>query len=203
MTINKIDALKGFMPQHEGVALQKWSAIFSLHGSVVEIGTYGGKSSLYLASGAKKNDQIVFTIDHHYGSEEHQIDQEYFDESNYDKSLGRVNTVPLLQKNLSKLKEINNVIPLIGDANLVSRFWQMKIGLLFIDGSHTKKSAENDFNNWQEKIVCGGALVIHDIYENPEEGGQAPYEIFQLALKSGYELFDREDTIVCLKKLIG
>ena len=74
---------------------------------------------------------------------------------------------------------------------------------LFIDGSHTKKSAENDFNNWQEKIVSGGALVIHDIYENPEEGGQAPYEIFQLALKSGYELFDREDTIVCLKKLIG
>ena len=201
--INKIDALKGFMPQHEGIALQKWSAIFSLHGSVVEIGTYGGKSSLYLASGAKKNDQIVFTIDHHYGSEEHQIDQEYFDESNYDKSLGRVNTVPLLQKNLSKVKEINNVIPLIGDANLVSRFWQMKIGLLFIDGSHTKKSAENDFNNWQEKIVSGGALVIHDIYENPEEGGQAPYEIFQLALKSGYELFDREDTIVCLKKLIG
>ena len=156
-----------------------------------------------LASGAKKNDQIVFTIDHHYGSEEHQIDQEYFDESNYDKSLGRINTVPLLQKNLSKIKEINNVIPLIGDANLVSRFWQMKIGLLFIDGSHTKKSAENDFNNWQEKIVGGGALVIHDIYENPEEGGQAPYEIFQLALKSGYELFDREDTIVCLKKLIG
>ena len=169
----------------------------------MRIGTYGGKSSLYLASGAKKNDQIVFTIDHHYGSEEHQIDQEYFDESNYDKSLGRVNTVPLLQKNLSKVKEINNVIPLIGDANLVSRFWQMKIGLLFIDGSHTKKSAENDFNNWQEKIVSGGALVIHDIYENPEEGGQAPYEIFQLALKSGYELFDREDTIVCLKKLIG
>ena len=110
MTINKIDALKGFMPQHEGVALQKWSAIFSLHGSVVEIGTYGGKSSLYLASGAKKNDQIVFTIDHHYGSEEHQIDQEYFDESNYDKSLGRVNTVPLLQKNLSKVKEIKNII---------------------------------------------------------------------------------------------
>ena len=73
-----------------------------------------------------------------------EIDQEYFDESNYDKSLGRVNTVPLLQKNLSKIKEINNVIPLIGDANLVSRFWQMKIGLLFIDGSHTKKSAEND-----------------------------------------------------------
>ena len=101
---------------------------FPCMGSVVEIGTYGGKSSLYLASGAKKNDQIVFTIDHHYGSEEHQIDQEYFDESNYDKSLGRVNTVPLLQKNLSKVKEINNVIPLIGDANLVSRFWQMKIG---------------------------------------------------------------------------
>ena len=80
MNIDQIRELKGFMPDHEGDALMKWSEKFSKLGPVMEIGTYCGKSTMYLSKGAYINNQNVFTIDHHLGSEEHQINEEYFDE---------------------------------------------------------------------------------------------------------------------------
>ena len=72
--------------------------------------------------------------------------------------------------------------------------------MLFIDGGHSYESANNDYKYWESKIIKGGCLVIHDIYENPYEGGQAPYEIFKKALENNYKIYDRVDTIVCLIK---
>ena len=102
MDFDKLNNLKGFMPQHEGEALAKWAQRFSTMGPALEIGTFGGKSSLYIAAGSSINEQLVFTIDHHKGSEEHQTGEEYFDPDIYDESLGRVNTVPLMQANFSQ-----------------------------------------------------------------------------------------------------
>ena len=31
----------------------------------------------------------------------------------------------------------------------------------------------------------GGYLLVHDIFKNPEEGGQAPFFVYQLAIASG------------------
>ena len=135
--LDKINSLKGYMPLHEGEALAKWAEKFSKVGPILEIGTFGGKSAAFLAYGSRKNNQIVFTIDHHRGSEEHQLGEEYFDQENFDEALNRVNTVPLLQRNLEEVKEITNIIPIIGDANNISQSWQTKLGMLFIDGSHS------------------------------------------------------------------
>ena len=77
MNLNEIKEIKGFMPNHEGMALYKWAQKFSKLGHILEIGTYCGKSSIYLSFGAKKNDKYVYTIDHHKGSEEHQFNEEY------------------------------------------------------------------------------------------------------------------------------
>ena len=200
MDINKLDLLKGFMPKHEGLALTRWAENFSLHGPALEIGTFGAKSSLYIATGTSVNNQLVFTVDHHSGSEEHQLGEEYFDEDIYDKKLGRVNTVPLMQKNLEKFTESKWIIPIIANANSIAPGWTTKLGLLFIDGSHTETSAMNDYENWQSKIHSQGALVIHDIYDNPEDGGQAPYLVYQKALQENFKLYDRVDSIVCLVK---
>ena len=200
MDINKLDLLKGFMPRHEGLALTKWAEKFSLRGPALEIGTFGGKSSLYIATGTSVNNQLVFTVDHHSGSEEHQLGEEYFDEDIYDKKLGRVNTVPLMQKNLEKFNESKWIIPIIANANSIAPGWTTKLGLLFIDGSHTETSAMNDYENWESKIHSQGALVIHDIYERPEDGGQAPYLVYQKALQENFKLYDRVDSIVCLVK---
>ena len=200
MDFDKLNDLKGFMPQHEGKALTKWAEQFSAKGPALEIGTFGGKSSLYIAAGSSINEQLVFTIDHHQGSEEHQTGEEYFDPDIFDAALGRVNTVPLMQSNLSQFEESRYIVPVIANANALAPIWTMQLGLLFIDGSHTEISAQNDYANWNTKIATEGALVIHDIYENPEEGGQAPFLIYQKALEDGFALHERVDTIVCLIK---
>ena len=200
MDFKKLNALKGFMPSHEGLALTKWAEEFSSYGPALEIGTFGAKSSLYIATGTSINDQLVYTIDHHSGSEEHQLGEEYFDSDIYDKKLGRVNTVPLMQANLQQFDESKWIIPIIANANSLAPSWKTELGLLFIDGSHTEVSAINDYDNWNSKIHSKGALVIHDIYERPEDGGQAPYLIYQKALREGFILYERIDTIVCLAK---
>ena len=102
MKIREIEEVKGFMPKHEGEALLNWAKIFSNIGPILEVGTYCGKSTLYLAKGAATNNQYVFTIDHHSGSEEHQLNEEYFDNEIYDYSKNRVNTFPLFIKNVNK-----------------------------------------------------------------------------------------------------
>ena len=200
MDFDKLNDLKGFMPQHEGKALAKWAEQFLTKGPALEIGTFGGKSSLYIAAGSSINEQLVFTIDHHQGSEEHQTGEEYFDSDIFDTALDRVNTVPLMQSNLSRFEKSRYVVPMIANANALAPIWTIQLGLLFIDGSHTEISAQNDYANWNTKIVAGGALVIHDIYENPEEGGQAPFLIYQKALEDGFALHERVDTIACLIK---
>ncbi|MEC8217725.1 MAG: class I SAM-dependent methyltransferase [Pseudomonadota bacterium] len=199
MNLSVIKKIKGFMPNHEGMALCKWAEKFSKLGHVLEIGTYCGKSSIYLSFGAKKNNKYIFTIDHHKGSEEHQINQEYFDDEIYDKLNERVDTFPLLIENINKLK-INNIVPIIGSSKEVSSCWKSKISMLFIDGGHSFESANSDYECWESKIINGGCLVIHDIFENPNEGGQAPYEIYQKALKNNYTIFERVDTTICLIK---
>ena len=102
MNINDIDKIKGFMPKHEGNALFNWAINFSNIGPILEIGTYCGKSALYLSKGASVNGQLVFTIDHHYGSEEHQLNEEYYDKEIYDHSKEQVNTLPLFIKNVNE-----------------------------------------------------------------------------------------------------
>ena len=199
MNLHGIGKIKGFMPPHEGKALIKWASEFSIKGMIMEIGTYCGKSSIYLSVGAKKNNQTVFTLDHHFGSEEHQINEEYFDKEIYDYSEERVNTLPLLIQNINHFK-IQNIVPIISESTKASINWDTNLGVLFIDGGHSFESANNDYLSWESKIIKGGVLIIHDIFENPSDGGQAPYEIYQKALKNNYKVYERVDTLVCLKK---
>ena len=105
-----------------------------------------------------------------------------------------------MQSNLNKFEESKYIVPMIANANALAPIWTIELGLLFIDGSHTEISAQNDYANWNNKIIPGGALVIHDIFENPEEGGQAPFLIYQKALMDGFKLYERVDTIACLIK---
>ena len=199
MIDSEIDKLKGFMPKHEGIALTKWSKKFSSIGPIMEIGSYCGKSAIYLSKGAILNDQLVYTIDHHFGSEEHQIKEEYFDSEIFDYKNQRVNTLPLLIKNINKI-QVKNIVPIVSNSVDIASKWNAKLGMVFIDGGHSFKAANNDYVSWSTKIKKNGALVIHDIFENPDEGGQAPFEIFQKALKNNFEVYERVDTLACLIK---
>ena len=199
MNLAKYKDIKGFMPEHEGKALYKWARKFSEYGPLLEIGTYCGKSSMFLSEGAQANDQYVYTIDHHMGSEEHQVNEEYFDIEIFDEPSKRINSFPLFLKNINNFG-IKNIVPIVNESSLVAESWNSPLAMVFIDGGHSLETAMNDFISWHEKIISGGALIIHDIFENPEDGGQAPYEVYMHALKNGFNDFDRVDTIVCLKK---
>ncbi|AXT85521.1 hypothetical protein C6I20_10180 [Aeromicrobium sp. A1-2] len=180
------ESVRGFMPPEEGLALHAAATAYVRPGGVaVEIGTYCGKSTIYLGHAAQVTGSTVVTIDHHRGSEEHQVGWEYHDASLVDPDSGRFDTLPTLRRALADgdLEEV--VVPMIGRSVAVSRWWHTPVDLVFIDGGHTDEAAQLDFHGWAPWVRLGGALVIHDVFPDPNDGGQAPYRIYREAIDSG------------------
>ena len=176
--------VKGFLSDKEAKKLQELFLNVHRLGAVLEIGTYCGKSTLNFAQVAKKINGLVYTVDHHTGSEEHQLGEEYHDEDLYDERIEKFNTLPEFLKNIRSSNLFNYVIPIINNSKEASKTFFESIGLLFIDGGHSHEAAMCDYNSWKNKICSGGLLVIHDVFPNPEDGGRPPFEIYSTAQKS-------------------
>ena len=181
MTLNTV---KGFLDNIEGNELAKIATKCSDLGPCLEIGTYCGKSALIIGEACKKSNNLLFTIDHHTGSEEHQLGEEYHDSELYDKNVSSFNTLPEFLKNLKNSKLGNYILPLIGTSKELAKEWKLPLGMVFIDGGHSMEAALADYENWSPHIVKNGYLLIHDVFPNPEDGGRPPYEIFSKAKKS-------------------
>ena len=194
--------VKGFLNDKEAKKLQELFLNVHHLGSVLEIGTYCGKSTLNFALIAKKIDGLIYTVDHHTGSEEHQLGEEYHDEDLYDKRLEKFNTLPEFLKNLKSSNLCNYIIPILSKSSEASKTFLETISLLFIDGGHSHEAALIDYNSWKEKICSGGLLVIHDVFPNPEDGGRPPFEIYSRAQKSKqFEDLGIYETLGILKKI--
>ena len=198
--IEKFDSIKGFLDLNEGIALYEEVKRVSENNFCVEIGSYCGKSTCFIGQACKENKSKLITIDHHKGSEEQQLGELYFDAEVYDEKLGRVNTLPLLEKNLAKFDLEDVVKPLVMDSISASKIVENNADLIFIDGSHTFESAESDYELWKNKIKKGGTLAIHDVYDSEDEGGQAPNKIFKQSLNEGFNFMKRVKSLVLLKK---
>ncbi len=198
--IKKFDSIKGFLDLNEGIALYEEVKRVSENNFCVEIGSYCGKSTCFIGQACKENKSKLITIDHHKGSEEQQLGELYFDAEVYDEKLGRVNTLPLLEKNLAKFDLEDVVKPLVMDSISASKIVENNADLIFIDGSHTFESAESDYELWKNKIKKGGTLAIHDVYDSEDEGGQAPNKIFKQSLNEGFNFMKRVKSLVLLKK---
>ena len=187
MIINKekIDKVKGFLDEREADYLYKLALKAGKNGPCLEIGSYCGKSSVYLGTACKENSTVLFSIDHHCGSEEQQPGEEYFDPDLLDKETGRIDTLRHFRKTISDFDLEDTVIPMIGRSATIGRAWSTPLSLLFIDGSHAYETVLNDYDIWAEKLVKGGYLLFHDIFSDPAKGGQAPYRVYQKALSSG------------------
>jgi predicted O-methyltransferase YrrM len=184
------DAATGFMPVAEGLALCETAEAYAAVGPVLEVGSYCGKSAIYLTAGiraARKAGirQQVVTVDHHRGSEEHQVGWEYHDSSLVDKESGRFDTLPRLRATLAAAGVEDDVVVIVGRSVDVSRMWRTPLGVLFIDGGHTDAAAQWDYEGWAPWVALSGVLAIHDVYPDPAEGGQAPFRVYQRALASG------------------
>ncbi len=176
---------KGFMADEEARCLYELAREAAPHGPCLEIGSYCGCSAAYLGTGCREAGGVLFSVDHHQGSEEQQPGQEYYDPELLDPATGRINTLPLFCKTIRELSLDDTVIPIVARSEIVARFWRTPLSLIFIDGSHTFESAFADYNGWVSHLMPGGYLLIHDIFPDPAQGGQAPYCIYNMAFVSG------------------
>lgn len=184
----KAIAARGFMPTEEGDAL--FAAGLRAAGAVpgaplVEIGTYCGKSSIWLGSAAERVGTVLFTVDHHRGSEENQPGWEHHEADLVDPISGRMDTLGVFRHTIAGADLEASVIAVVGDSPTVARHWSTPVALVFIDGGHGAEPAHTDYAVWTPKIALGGLLCIHDVFENPADGGRPPFEIYQRALGSG------------------
>jgi predicted O-methyltransferase YrrM len=179
------EQVTGFMPADEGRALYDAAVGYLRDGVGVEIGTYCGKSTLMLGAAAQQSGGVLYTVDHHHGSEEHQPGWEYHDTSLVDPVSGRFDTLPSLRRALDSADLDEHVVAVVGKSFVVARGWRTPLRLLFIDGGHTEEAAQLDFDGWARWVDVGGALVIHDVFPNPDDGGQAPFHVYQRALATG------------------
>jgi predicted O-methyltransferase YrrM len=187
MEINKenINKVKGFLDEREADCLYKLALKAGKNGPCLEIGSYCGKSSVYIGTACKKNATVLFSIDHHTGSEEQQPGEAYFDPDLFDKETGKVDTLKHFRKTIADFDLEDVVIPVIGRSALIGSVWKTPLSLIFIDGSHAYESVLNDYNIWANNLIPGGYLLFHDIFPDPAKGGQAPYLVYQKAVESG------------------
>jgi MMP 1-O-methyltransferase len=177
--------VRGFMPGDEGRALYD-AAVRYLDGGVgVEIGTYCGKSTLLLGAAAQQTASVLYTIDHHHGSEEHQPGWEYHYTSLVDEVTGLFDTLPTFRRTLDAAGLDDHVVAIVGKSPIVAQGWRSPLQFLFIDGGHTEAAAAQDFDGWAKWVTSDGALVIHDVFPDPRDGGRAPYQIYCRAIDSG------------------
>jgi MMP 1-O-methyltransferase len=183
--VRAAEAAKGFMPPPEGHALFETALEYGPRGPLLEVGTYCGKSAVYLGAAAREVGTVVVTVDHHHGSEENQAGWEHHDPSLVDPCTGRMDTMPTFRKTIGSAGLEDHVIAIVGASRTVAALWRTPVALLFIDGGHAEEHAQADYAGWAPWVVVGGALVIHDVFPDPADGGQAPYHVYLRALASG------------------
>lgn len=180
------EQVQGFMPADEGRALYDAALRYLGGGIGVEIGTYCGKSTLLLGAAAQQTGGVVYTVDHHHGSEEHQAGWEYHDASMVDDVTGLFDTLPTFRRALDTARLDEHVVAIVGKSPVVARGWRAPLRFLFIDGGHSEAAANQDFDGWAKWVDTGGALIIHDVFPDPKDGGRPPYYIYCRALDSGH-----------------
>jgi predicted O-methyltransferase YrrM len=180
-----VSEVKGFLDEAEGIRLFELALEASSVGPCLEIGSFCGKATIYLGTACKIKGKTLFSIDHHRGSEEQQQGQPYFDADLFDTKSGIIDSFPYFRANVERAGLDEIVIPIVSKSHVVAKDWMTPLGLVFIDGGHSYETVLKDFYCWQPHLLARGFLVFHDIFLNPADGGQAPYEVYKLALASG------------------
>ena len=180
-----VNSIKGFLDEDEGRCLYEAALKAGRLGPCLEIGSYCGKSTVYLGAACKKSGGILFSIDHHRGSEEQQPGEEYFDPGLFDPLSGQIDTFREFRKTLASAALEDAVVPIVCRSETAARRWATPLSLVFIDGGHALETVLSDYHAWSGHLVAGGYLMIHDIFPDPAHGGQAPFQVYNLALASG------------------
>ncbi len=136
----------GWLTIHEGQFLEKAAlAQKRKAGAIVEIGSFRGKSTIWLTLAGDR----VWAVDPHEGKY----------------SGGRTaSTLPGFLKNLSRAGVRTLVTPVVKTSMAAARTWHRPIKLLFIDALHDEAHAKEDVMLWSPHVVEGGMVAMHDAF---------------------------------------
>ncbi|MBB3047291.1 putative O-methyltransferase YrrM [Litorivivens lipolytica] len=197
-----IGSIKGFLADDEADALYRAALDRSQHGPVLEIGSYCGKSTVVLGHACRQHNSVLYAVDHHRGSEEHQKGELFHDPELYNEAEAQFDSFGEFRRNMAKADLHDTVVPIVSSSDVASRHWQTPLSMVFIDGGHSLEAALSDYRCWAGHIQRGGILAIHDLFDEPENGGQAPIAIFRLAVASGlFQPVERVSSLALLKRL--
>ena len=201
--IDKARKARGFLPDNEGKALYDAAVQVGADGPLLEVGSYCGKSTLYLGYAAQKLGKILYALDHHRGSEENQKGWEHHEPDLVDQELGKLDTLPTFRKTIHDAGLEETVVALVGHSSVIAEHWSTNLSFLFIDGGHGEKPAKADFEGWVPKVRSGGILAIHDVFPDENDGGRPPYEcIYIPAMESGdWEEINEEGSLRVLRRM--
>ena len=154
-------AIPGWLDKLEGEELfHLASQTSSGEGHVVEIGSYKGRSTAFLAAGCatKAGQDFVHAVDHFVGSSE-MLPGGANPTEGVD---GETSYYSEFHANLVQVGLKQRVITHIGKSTHVAAFWDKPIRLLFIDGEHDYESVRADYDAWAPHVVRGGYICFHD-----------------------------------------
>ncbi|MGD2000500.1 MAG: class I SAM-dependent methyltransferase [Desulfobacterales bacterium] len=173
--------VKGFLDDEEGRRIYTLALEVSGRGPCLEIGSYCGKSTLYLGAACRESGSILFSVDHHRGSEEQQPGEEYFDPELWDPRSRSVDTLPAFRHTIARAGLEAFVVPMVCPSEVAARAWATPLSLIFIDGGHAEETVRADYLVWSNHLIPGGYLLFHDVFTDPAEGGQAPFAAYRQA----------------------
>ncbi|MCB0917507.1 MAG: class I SAM-dependent methyltransferase [Actinobacteria bacterium] len=193
-------ATKGFLPEDEAQALAA-AALSAPAGTWLEVGSYCGKSTIWLGWAAAQRDSQLVTLDHHRGSEENQPGWEWHDPTLVDVETQRLETLPHLRRTVWRAHLEDSVSIVVADTRQAAQWWNSPLTFLFLDGNHTEEVAQHDYAAFAPFLVPGGVLAVHDVFENPADGGQPPWHVVQRATgEDGFEQTGRCGSLRVLRK---
>jgi predicted O-methyltransferase YrrM len=180
-------ATKGFLPDDEAAALHHTALVAAASGTgpLLEVGAYCGKSAVWLGAAARHGGTVLFSVDHHRGSEENQAGWDWHDPDLVDPATGRMDTLPWWRRTIAAAGLEGCVVAVVGESATVGHAWGTPLGLLFIDGGHGDAVVRADEEAWAHHVAPGGYLAVHDVFPDPADGGRPPYELYCRLLEGG------------------
>jgi predicted O-methyltransferase YrrM len=157
---DKFQPIFGYLAPLEGYALKLLAANDTPQGEIVEIGSFMGRSTCWLAAGVMDKKGVkVNAVDHFKGSPEHQAGQ--FAECR--ELIEKGSTLENFKANIKAAALEPYINPMVGTSEEMVRGWTKPIRLLFIDGDHSYEASKRDFELWSPYVCNGGVIALHDI----------------------------------------
>jgi predicted O-methyltransferase YrrM len=112
------------------------------------------------------------------------VGEQFYDERVIDRESGNVDTLPVFRQTIRDAGLDDVVVAIVGRSAVVAAAWGTPLGLVFIDGGHSNEDVNADYEGWAAHVGPEGLLAIHDVFEDPADGGREPYEVYRRALES-------------------